>query len=138
MLKFVLPIVGILGVITLLVYSAVQESSKKVLTVAELVEQNLDQSRIRLGAKVSSPDIQIKGGTTKTISFLVKDPAKTGENDPQIKVVYHGLMPDTLKDTRDVILEGNYVVGVNDEMGVFNATTLNTQCPSKYEPPKPK
>jgi len=45
-------------------------------------------------------------------------------------VEYAGIRPDTLQPGRDVILEGHYAGGV------FQATVLMTQCPSKYEPPK--
>ena len=41
-------------------------------------------------------------------------------------------MPDTLRPGRDVIMEGSYSPNEG-----FLATSLSTQCPSKYQPPDP-
>lgn len=59
--------------------------------------------------------------------------APTGKD--QLRVVYFGVMPPQLKSDRDVILEGDFEQAGG---GTFTARELLTQCPSKYEPPKPK
>ena len=44
-----------------------------------------------------------------------------------LPVRYNGVLPDMFADGRDVIVEGRV------EQGVFQADTLLTTCPSKYE-----
>jgi len=140
-MKIAGPVIIVFVVIAFLVSSAVDESAKKVLTVSGIISENKDLKRMRVGARVSSPDINIQSGEDKKVSFLVKDPisnipGNSGQVEPEknneMKVVFKGLMPDTLKEGRDVIMEGDFLGDT------FYASTLNTQCPSKYEPPKPK
>lgn len=50
---------------------------------------------------------------------------------PSVPVVYQGLRPDMFAVGRDVIIDGEFKDGV-----VF-ASSLLTQCPSKYEAPSP-
>ncbi len=126
--KFVLAIVVVASVLTVLIYSAVTESAKAVVTVDELVAEAAERSRIRLGARVSDEDIEYQSTPRRVVKFTVRDIKGEGKLVP---VVYEGAMPDTLKNGRDVILEGDYVDGT------FVATSLMTQCPSKYEPPLP-
>jgi cytochrome c-type biogenesis protein CcmE len=134
MRKIIFPIVIVAVVLGFLIRSAVEESSRKVVTVKELISE-LDESsevvkkRIRLGARVSPGEIKIETKDVRRVSFLVHDMQSEGSGS--IKVEYDGIMPDTLREGRDVILEGDF------KNGVFSATTLNTQCPSKYEPPDP-
>lgn len=152
-MKIAIPLIIVISLIAFLIFSAVEESSKQVLTVKILKEEAQTRKRIRLGARVSNKQIQVRPmneeNAKNQVEFYVVDPTKVEEqslpqnvsqtdyrNLDEIKVVYNGLMPDTLKEGRDVILEGDYVVG-GDE-AVFNANTLNTQCPSKYKPPKPE
>lgn len=134
MRKIIFPIVVVGVVLAFLISSAVEESSRKVVTVNELLSE-LDESsevirnRIRLGARVSPGEIKVETKDVRRVSFLVHDMHSEGSGS--IKVQYEGIMPDTLREGRDVILEGDF------KNGVFSATTLNTQCPSKYEPPDP-
>ena len=44
-------------------------------------------------------------------------------------MAYSGAVPDTFKPGVEVIVEG----GLDASGGVFNATTLMTKCPSKYQ-----
>lgn len=46
-----------------------------------------------------------------------------------VEVRYTGILPDMFAEGRDVIVEGKY--GNN---GIFQAHTIMTSCPSKYEP----
>lgn len=154
-MKVVLPIVVIVSLIVFLVFSAVEESSKQVRTVSSLKSEGVDRKRIRLGARVSNKSVSITdpqdGSASRNVVFYVIDPPKEHEtylpqgqtqnfsNADEIRVVYKGVMPDTLKEGRDVILEGDFLASqsTEDTTGTFYAHTLNTQCPSKYKPPKP-
>ena len=125
-----------------LIFSAIQSSSKQVVTVAELLNSNEEKKSVRLGAQVASSQIVYEKRPKLKLSFFVKDilatkAVSTGskeladEKSLSIEVVYYGSKPDTLAVGRDVILEGDY------RGGIFYASNLLTQCPSKYEPPDP-
>ncbi len=139
MLKLAIPIIITAFVLVFLINSAVEESAKKVLTVTELRAEVLKaeapgssfvtKERIRLGARVASSDIKVTSEPLRQVSFYIKD--IEGAHDETLLVKYNGLMPDTLREGRDVILEGDF------DGSIFYANTLNTQCPSKYEPPDP-
>lgn len=140
MSKIIIPIVVTILVLVFLINSAIEESSRKVLTVKELINEAksegfISKDRIRLGARVSSSDISVSSVPERIVSFYIKDidnnDSSVDKSDGVILVNYNGLMPDTLREGRDVILEGSF----NGK--VFLANTLNTQCPSKYEPPDP-
>ncbi|HMO16649.1 MAG TPA: cytochrome c maturation protein CcmE [Oligoflexia bacterium] len=133
--KLILPILLVSLILAYLINSAVNESAKKVLTVLDLLEEdgsaksNLTLRRIRLGARVASDQIKNETKPKRKVSFPVHDINKPEAGS--IPVEYEGNMPDTLREGRDVILEGDFI------NGIFNANVLNTQCPSKYEPPDP-
>ena len=53
------------------------------------------------------------------------------EGQGSIAVHYTGLLPDMFAEDRDVIIEGP-----GSRASVFEATTILTSCPSKYEAEK--
>jgi len=127
--KFLITIFVVAVSIGGLIYSAINNTAKAVVTVEELVESGVDRGPVQLGARVSK-DSQIISSSKpeRTVKFQVQDISGAGSVIP---VVYKGSMPDTLKPGRDVILQGYF------QSGNFEATQLLTQCPSKYEPPVP-
>lgn len=127
-IKFILAISVVSLCVGTLIYSAVRESSKPVLTVVELVESGTKMDRVRLGARVSEGSILYQTEPELLLRFKVHDILEPGAH---IGVVYHGIMPDTMAPGRDVILEGAF------DGQVLKATSLLTQCPSKYVPPDP-
>ena len=60
------------------------------------------------------------------VSFTLLD--KTAP-DKTLRVRYRGAVPDTFKAGSEVIVEG----GMDAATGVFQASTLITKCPSKYQ-----
>ena len=66
-----------------------------------------------------------KESSGRLIRFTVTD-ISGGQSLP---VVFKGVAPDTFKDDSDVVVEG--VLGSD---GTFQAHTIMTKCPSKYEP----
>jgi cytochrome c-type biogenesis protein CcmE len=131
--KFFSAIAAVAVVLSVLIYSAVNTSAKAVVTVNELLSEGESRPRIRLGARVTDDEISYQSQPTREVRFTVRD-IQGGDiqsGDAKIPVVYQGVMPDTLKNGRDVILEGNF------EAGQFQASSLMTKCPSKYEPPLP-
>lgn len=126
--RFVAAILVVSVVLAGLIYSAVGASAKKVVTVDELVQEGSSRHRIRLGARLTNDEISYTSEPSREVRFSVRDVTGAGEVIP---VVYQGAMPDTLKTGRDVILEGDFTDGI------FFASSLMTQCPSKYKPPVP-
>lgn len=110
-----------------LIYAGVSASAKEVVTVSSLLSSD-ERSSVRLGARVADAPIEYVTSPSFLLTFSVHDIGEAGQTLP---VRYEGIMPDTLKPGRDVILEGEY------RGNVFTATTLLTQCPSKYEVPLP-
>jgi len=133
----ILILVSVLGFGTI-IFSASRSAAREVVTVSELVASGVPASNVRLGARVSSRQIDYDtSGTKFKVGFKVIDiPKKESPSDrvgaasDTISVLYYGIKPDTLQPGRDVILEGSF-----GPEKVFTASTLLTQCPSKYEPP---
>lgn len=126
--RFVIAVIVVVIATTALVLSAVENSAKAVLTVQELVHSSQQRKGIRVGARVTDEEISYQTDPKFLLEFFVRDIAQGGKSLP---VRYEGIMPDTLKAGRDVILEGDYD-GTN-----LVAKQLLTQCPSKYEVPLP-
>ena len=126
--RFFAAIAVVAVTLALLIYSAVTATAKSVVTVEELTSEKQSRRNIRLGARVASGEIKQTAEPERNVSFSVRD---IPEGGPSIPVVYKGIMPDTLKVGRDVILEGNF------DGASFEAKNLVTQCPSKYVPPDP-
>lgn len=126
--RFVIAVFVVVIATTALVLSAVENSAKAVLTVQELVHSPHQRQGIRVGARVTDEEISYQTDPKFLLEFSVQDIAQGGKSLP---VRYEGIMPDTLKAGRDVILEGDY-----DGTSLV-AKQLLTQCPSKYEVPLP-
>lgn len=120
----------IIGATALLIVSAVRESAKAVVTASSLLSQPTARKNVRLGARVADYEIQYTTTPTFELKFAVRDIQAQSTGAKAIPVIYGGIMPETLKIGRDVILEGDF------DGSTFHAKSLLTQCPSKYEPPK--
>jgi len=55
-------------------------------------------------------------------TFFIKD-----NKNIEIKVVYRGSIPNNFETATSVVVTGKY------KDGIFNASTILTKCPSKYE-----
>ena len=78
---------------------------------------------LRIEGTVTTGTVQ-KGAAGRSLAFTISDNvSKAG-----IPVTYSGVIPDTFKEGTDVVVEG-----VLDSSGAFQATTIMTKCPSKYE-----
>ncbi len=145
--RFVVAVLVCFAAVGALIFSAVKATAKPVVTVEELLKGS-SRSSLRLGARLMQPAKH----ENKEVQFVVTDPGnlsveKSAEysksdtplvaapKDPglALAVTYVGVMPDTLRVGRDVIMEGDYDSGTKK----FTASQLQTQCPSKYEPPVP-
>jgi cytochrome c-type biogenesis protein CcmE len=77
---------------------------------------------VRVAGEVA-PDVEHEVGTLR---FRIIDIASQNTTLP---VVYQGPVPDTFQAGRDIVVEGKYAPG-----GVFEATSIITKCPAKYQP----
>ncbi len=116
------------GVIVLtiiyLVFTGVSKTSTYFLSISELLER---------GSAIHGTGIRVKGnvveGSIKRDKIkLLADFEITDESEKSIAVHYKGVVPDLFKEGIDVIVEGHITAD-----GVFQATTLLTSCPSKYD-----
>ena len=115
-----------------MVTRATSNSSAQVMTVASLssLGPKASLNRIQLGARVSAAkEVSYEVEPKIYLKFTVEDPGVV--NGPTLPVEYAGLKPDMFAAGRDVIVSGDLIDGR------FVAAKLLTQCPSKYEPPKP-
>lgn len=142
--KFLLGSGIIVAAIAALVWTAVRETSAYFMTVDEWAANPGSHAgaALRLAGRVS-------GGTVKwdprtlDLAFDIQ-PIPQGEGgshegrragavlpasaaSAKLPVRYNGILPDMFADGRDVIVEGRVVDGV------FEAKSLLTTCPSKYE-----
>lgn len=126
-------VITLVGVILLaiggLAYSSSINTAKSVVTVTSLIAAGEPAQNVRVGARLSTAEVTVRVDPQPITEFVVVDPANPGSGS--IRVRYDHPAPDTLKPGRDVILEGNF------DGQQFVASTLLTQCPSKYEPPVP-
>ena len=119
-----------------LVYQSTRETSALIKLPGELAALPSSESlvRIRVPGRVAPASVQYTVQPSMKLTFQVRNPGTPLEavGVPTIPVVYEGIKPDMFTEGRDVILDGEY------RGGVFYASKLLTQCPSKYEPPVPK
>lgn len=115
-----------MAAIAFLIFSAVNETSVYYLTIDEFVAQKeaLANEGVRVAGRVRDGSMQWDPKTLHLRFALVDFEAPAAG----VPVHYTGILPDMLAEGRDVIVEGKYG---ND--GVFQAHTIMTSCPSKYE-----
>ena len=124
--KFVVGITVIVATVLFLVYTAVDETKMYMLTVSEYLDDTSEHSgqTVRVAGRVGAGTIAWAPATLD-LRFTLGDIEGSGSID----VHSAGLLPDMFAEDRDVIVEGN---GGGGE--VFEAGTILTSCPSKYEP----
>ena len=125
-LKFVVVGTLILGAISYLMFSGINDSMVYYYTVSEALEmeQELSNRGIRVSGYVQAGSIQ-KDNSRSQVEILVFEK----ESDRTLPVIYQGIIPDTFKDKAEVLVEGMYSL----EEGRFHANVLLAKCPSKYE-----
>lgn len=109
-----------------LLFSGLSQNSVYFLNVSEALAMPSEKlSQARLFGTVSEKDL-VRDPSSMGVTFLAldkDDPAKS------IRVHYRGAVPDTFKPGVEVILEGSFSASTRE----FEASTLLTKCPSKYE-----
>ncbi|MDY6821835.1 MAG: cytochrome c maturation protein CcmE [Deferribacterota bacterium] len=122
--KYIISSCLIIIAIIYLITTGFNKSGIYYLEVDELIAKD-----ISLGT-----DVRVSG-LVKVNSVIRNDKEKElffkliGEDNNYINVSYNGIIPDTFKEGRGVIVEGVY----NKEKNTLDAKTLLAKCPSKYE-----
>lgn len=122
-LRTLLITVIVTSVIGYLTYTGLRDTMTYYLTVPEVLANpsEFKSEIIRVGGNVSADSVQWDPRDLK-LYF------KIGNNQSSLNVDYRGVIPDSFKPGREVIVEGTY-----EGMGKFKATTIMPKCASKYE-----
>ena len=107
-----------------LVFTGMQDTMVFYYTVSEVVADagEYEGTPLRISGKVVPGSIEVSSSNHLDRSFVIH------EGGESIPVEYHGVVPDTLVDDADAVVEGHM-----DAEGVFHATFVMAKCPSKYE-----
>lgn len=109
-------------IIGYLVYTGIRDTMVYYFTVNELIEIGPQSSNggVRVGGKVHEGSVSWDPKDLK-LRFIM------GDDKTTLPVVYRGVVPDSFKQGRKVIIEGTYIDGL------FTASAIMPTCPSKYE-----
>jgi len=123
---YIAALVLFLAGVGYLVASGVTKDSVYFLNVGEaLATDARELKQARLFGNVAAEGLApLKPGPG--VDFVLLDKETPGKT---LRVSYRGAVPDTFKAGAEVIVEG----GMDASNGVFQASTLITKCPSKYE-----
>ncbi|WP_027186671.1 cytochrome c maturation protein CcmE [Desulfovibrio cuneatus] len=109
-----------------LTFSGLFENSIYYVGVAEALELTpKDLTTARIFGTVKPEDLS-QAANGQGVTFFLADSADTSR---VIRVVYKGMVPDTFKAGAEVFVEGS----IDHANTSFNASTLVTKCPSKYQ-----
>ncbi len=123
--KFLISGLLILVAVSYLAYTGFVSSAVYYYTVSELSGQDASvrNTNIRVNGQVDAGSIKQGPAVNSALEFVITEGGET------LPVVYQGIVPDAFGTGREVVIEG-YL----DSNGVFQADTILTKCPSKYEP----
>ena len=125
-LSFLLAGIAILGAIAYLVVINTQASAAYDMTVTELHNcTGCTAQSVRVTGTVQAGSI-VRDDANERISFTISD------GKAALPVTYSGVVPDIFKVGIQVVVEGKY-----SGQGAFQALTLLTKCPSKFQSATP-
>lgn len=123
-IKFLIAGIVLAGAVGYLMYTGVQGTSASYfVTVSELEQQNgfAPGERLRVGGDVLEGSI-VTDSLSDPLKFEVTDGVSS------FPVVYHEVVPDIFNDHVEVVVEGEF-----NADGVFEADSVLTKCPSRFE-----
>jgi cytochrome c-type biogenesis protein CcmE len=115
-------------------------TSQAVRTPSEVVDAgSLNFGRLRVAGRVSSDPVVYQVNPEFRLEFFVEDRPPSGQvegslpdvvslSTKKLRVVFEDIKPDMFTNGRDVLIDGQL------EDGAMIASSILTQCPSKYEP----
>ena len=109
-----------------LAYTGFESSATYYYTVTELTVQksSVNGMNVRVNGQVVDGSVE-QDIKERILRFIIVDV----EGAVSLPVVYQGIVPDTFRVESDVVIEGCL-----NSAGVFQASSILTKCPSKYEP----
>ena len=121
-LRLILVTLVTMGIIGYLIYTGVSDTMVYYLKVSELLEQTAEASEegVRVGGKVLEGSVQWDPKDLQ-LHFTIED------EQASVPVIYHGQVPDSFQEGKDVIIEGTFADNL------FMASEIMPTCPSKYE-----
>lgn len=122
--KLLIAGIGLVGAISYLAIAGAKSGWVYFIDVDQFVtDPQYANQRVRLHGKVGEESFSSAGIDAR---FLLLGKAK------QVRVEYHGVIPEMFQAGKDVVVEGRL-----DASGSFKADVLMTKCASKYEPESP-
>lgn len=121
-LKFIVPLVVIVSLISWLVFAGVKDSMVYYITVDELLEDVPDI----YGQKVRVSGTVVDGSIQNELDDSLRFTIEAGEG--RLDVEYDGVIPDIFTDGVEAVVEGKF-----SRNNVFEADLLLAKCPTKYE-----
>ncbi len=121
--KFLIGGIVILLALSYLGYAGFQRSATYYYNVSEFLGNGAatEKANVKVMGEVARGSVQRNGA--RNLRFDLN------EGGQKMPVVYEGAVPDAFATGIDVVVEGRL-----DRSGVFQAKTIVTKCPSKYEP----
>ena len=124
--SFLLAGLVILGAVGYLIYANTQTNAAYDMTVSELKQcSGCMAQAVRVEGTVQKGSIQ-RDEATQQLAFMISDGSQS------IPVVYTGVVPDIFNSGIQVVVEGHY-----SSHSAFQAQTLLTKCPSKFQAATP-
>ncbi len=124
-LKLKPVLISIIGVLIIgyLIFTGIRDTMTYYLTVSEVMAKEVDFQNeiVRVGGSVSPSSVKWDPRALKLTFNLV-------DGQSSFLVDYKGVVPDSFKPGKEVIIEGTYA-----GEGRFNATQIMPKCASKYE-----
>jgi cytochrome c-type biogenesis protein CcmE len=130
--KFFTLVLAFIVVGGLMIFQATRAGAALMVVPSELIAKGADSTvpRLRVAGRVADKEITYLTSPEIRLEFSVEDPKHPERGS--VPVVYEGVRPDLFAPGRDVLIDGEY------SEGVVRASSLMTQCPSKYEAPDPE
>ncbi|MBN2341420.1 MAG: cytochrome c maturation protein CcmE [Deltaproteobacteria bacterium] len=122
--KAIITILVVAGAVTYLAASSFEETMIYYKTVEEALHarSQFETTPVRVNGLLVPGSIKQKPGTDNFIFELKK-------NDTVLQIKYAGILPDTMTEGKELIVQGTLVPGED----TLQATEILTKCPSKYE-----
>jgi len=124
-LKFIIGIGIIVATVAVLIYTAVDQTKLYMVTVDQFLggKDAFAGQHVRIAGRVEDHTMHWDADKRR-LTFTLHD--LSGEGTMQ--VAYSGILPDMFAEGRDVIVEGP-----DQDGATFEAASILTSCPSKYE-----
>ncbi len=125
-LSFIVAGFAVLAAIMYLVYANTQANAVYYMTIPELKHCAIcTLQSVRVEGVVQAGSIG-RNDQAHLVRFVISDSKQT------LPVTYTGVVPDIFRDGAQVVVEGHY-----SGQGDFQAQTLLTKCPSKFQSATP-